>query len=202
MLAMTVWKQDRFDFIRKLQNQPPISPETDRYNYILQTSLSRDCELEEELYRKTGVVYSPYSSDTEITYGEAFISPAFLASQWDALYEHISTADYGAGQEIVFLKKRSDACKSNRETLQEMARIAKMYDIQSICVSKYNKKVMTERRNNGRDDLLEKEALLRRTETQLSEKTRHVEELLDSASWRVTAPLRRAYDILLRLKGK
>ena len=68
MLAMTVWKDRRFDYIQKLQGEPLRSPDSDRYHYILQSSFSRDCQLEKELYEKTGVVYIPYSPDPDSTY--------------------------------------------------------------------------------------------------------------------------------------
>ncbi len=202
MLAMTVWKQCRFDYIRKLQSEPPRSPESDKYNYTLQSSFSRDCELEEDLYKKTGAVYIPYVSNPAATYGEAFISPDLLVSQWSSFFEHITNFELDGDQQIVFLRKKPDVPKINRETLREIANVAKMYDIQTICVNNYNKKMRTETEINCQGKLAEIETLLNRGETQLSEKTRQVDELLDSASWRITGPLRRAYDIMLKLSRR
>jgi 2-polyprenyl-3-methyl-5-hydroxy-6-metoxy-1,4-benzoquinol methylase len=202
MLAMTVWKQNRIDFIRKLQSEPLRTPDTERYYYDLQSSFSPHCELEEDLYKKTGFVYIPYRPDTETTYGEAFVSPDFLASHWSTFFEHISNCDYGGDQQIVFLRKKPNIPKIKSETLQEMARIAKLYDIQSICVNSYNKKMRSEIGNGYQDRFAEKDALLRRSEEQLAEKTRRIDELLASASWRVTKPLRRAYGLLMKFRPK
>ncbi len=202
MLAMTVWQPRRFDIIRQLQKEPLRSPESERYFYRLQTSFSRDCELEEDLYGKTGFVFIPYSSDAEITYGEAFLSPDLLVNQWSSLYEHITTFQLDVDQQIVFLRKRPDAANINHETLQETARIAKLFDVQSICIYDYKMKMMSVIRNDCRENLAERERLLEKTKEQLAEKTRQVEELLNSSSWRVTGPLRRAHEIILKLKER
>jgi hypothetical protein len=83
-----------------------------------------------------------------------------------------------------------------------MAVIAKLYDIQSICINVFNKRRRSEREINCQDKVLEKEALLKKSEKELAEQKRRVEKLLDSASWRVTRPLRRAYDIMLKLRSQ
>jgi ubiquinone/menaquinone biosynthesis C-methylase UbiE len=141
LLAMSVWKQSRFDSIRKLQRGPHISPEADRYQHRLQSSFSSNCELEEDLYKEAGMVYIPYSSDPAVTYGEAFISPDSLADHWSPFFEHLTNFELDGYQQIVFLRKKADFPKIDGERLQETARVAKMFDIQSILVNSYIQKM-------------------------------------------------------------
>jgi SAM-dependent methyltransferase len=202
MLAMTIWHPRRFDHIRKIQGEPPRSPESGRYHYMLQTSFSQGCILEEDLYRKTGFVYIPYSTDPEITYGEAFIAPDILVQQWSAFFEYITTYELDVDQQIIFLRKRPTAHNMHRETLRETAKVAKMIDVQSICVNTYNKEMRSKMGINYDDTRAGARGRLKISEALLAEKTRQVQALLDSASWRVTRPLRRAYEIALKLKNK
>ncbi|MCD4743968.1 MAG: class I SAM-dependent methyltransferase [Desulfobacteraceae bacterium] len=144
LVAITVWKKSRFDYIRKIQKKPPISPESNKYQYNLQSSFSKDCELEEDIYNRAGVVFIPYSADYDVTYGEAFISPELLSSQWSSLFEHVNTIGIKGEQQIVFLRKKTNASKIEDDTVQEIAKIAKFDDIRSICMTNYirnNKKV-------------------------------------------------------------
>ena len=69
LFAITVWKKNRFDYIRRIQNKPPISPEVNKYHYNLQSSFSKDCELEEYIYNHAGFIFIPYSADFDVTYG-------------------------------------------------------------------------------------------------------------------------------------
>ena len=137
LFAITVWKKSRFDYIRKIQSKPPISPEANKYHYNLQSSFSKDCELEEDIYNHAGYIFIPYSPGFDNTYGEAFVSPELLSSQWSSLFEHVSTIEIKGDQQIVFLKKKTTASKIENETVQEIAKIAKFDDIRSICMTNY-----------------------------------------------------------------
>lgn len=139
MLAMTVWKESRFDYIQKLQREAAKSPESERYLYLLQSSLSENCIFERDVYKKSGFVFIPYSSDLESTYGEAFVSPTTLVSQWQTMFDHITNFELDVEQQIVIFKKKDSAQQINENALQAMSGVAKMYDIQSICVCDYNK---------------------------------------------------------------
>jgi len=137
LFAITVWKKSRFDYIRNIQRKPPISPEANKYHYNLQSSFSKDCKLEEEIYEHAGFVFIPYSQDFDITYGEAFVSPELLSSQWSTLFEHVGTIDIKGDQQVVLLQKIRNASKIKDETVQEIAKIAKFDDIRSICMTNY-----------------------------------------------------------------
>ncbi len=145
MLAMTVWKESRFDFIQKIQREASKSPESERYLSILQSSLSENCVFERDVYKKSGFVFIPYSSDLENTYGEAFVSPDALMSQWQTMFDHITNFELDVDQQIVILQKKDNTQQFSDETLQAMASVAKMYDIQSICACDYNKTLYKKR---------------------------------------------------------
>ncbi|MEJ2697365.1 MAG: glycoside hydrolase family 99-like domain-containing protein [Candidatus Sulfobium sp.] len=50
--------------------------------------------------------------------------------------------------------------------------------------------------------LAEKDRLLEKCEFRILDREARIRDLLDSASWRVTRPLRRTYDIMLKARGK
>lgn len=202
LLAMTVWQPRRFDYIRQLQSEPPKSRESEDYQHMLQTSFSPNCELEEAFYKEAGVVYIPYSSNPDVTYGEAFISPHVLSQNWNFIFEPVMTFKLDVDQQVVFLRKKPDAPEIDTEILQDIGRFAKMYDLQSICIHDYKMKKMQALKSSFQDRLDDQERLIKEIEEQLAEKTRCVESLLGSASWRVTAPFRCLHEAMLKLREK
>ena len=68
---------------------------------------------------------------------EAFVSPELLSSQWDSLFEHVNTIEIEGEQQVVLLKKKRNSSAIDIQTVQEIAKIAKLDDIRSICMTNH-----------------------------------------------------------------
>jgi len=146
MLAMTVWKEDRFDYITALQHDVHKSPVTETYLHILQSSFSQNCSLERDVYRQCGFIFMPYSpDDPELTYGEAFVSPKRLEVIASGRFDFVTTYPLDVQQQIVVFRKKQSADPIGDAELKSLMSMAKLYDMLSICACAYNRRRYTQK---------------------------------------------------------
>jgi len=137
LLALTVWKEKRLDYIASLQKEPTAPKDKDRYKYIMQTSFSEQCMLEKRLYKTTGIVYIPYSDDIKSTYGEAFLSPSLLQDHWAGIFEYLGTVPLEVDQQIVFFRKKMDARIYEKDVLDMIGKMAAIADSQAVSMHSF-----------------------------------------------------------------
>ncbi|MEW6036741.1 MAG: class I SAM-dependent methyltransferase [Pseudomonadota bacterium] len=139
LLALTVWKRQRLDYIAGIQKEPIAQKEKDSYMHMMQTSFSDQCSLEKMLYDATGVVYIPYSGDIDSTYGESFLSPEMLKEHWAPMFEYLDTVPLDVDQQIVFFRKKNEAKILSEHFLHMLGKFALITDVQAICMHSYRK---------------------------------------------------------------
>jgi len=134
ILALTVWKQARFEFITESQKTMDTS---EGHPKLISQIYTPGCVIERKIFNALGFDYKSYAhggieGNEDITYGEAIMSADYIKKYWCRYFDFIDYVDAPElAQALVVLKKPAESESSSRiDTVrQEQYDLLKQMDL-------------------------------------------------------------------------